>query len=121
VAQLAVELECLAQAVRDVQRTGSDMGEGCRSTGRGYAIGSVAGNGLAREFGEDGDVDGDLVEEDAEAAANGGAVVARGCKDKAYAGARLEASAERVSWSKRRPRSRVQPGITGTSSSCAMA
>jgi hypothetical protein len=66
------------------------MGESCRSAEDSCAIGSVAGDDLGREPGEDGNVDGDLVEEDAEAAANGGAVVARGGKDKTYAGRNIE-------------------------------
>ena len=78
--QLAVELERPAQAVGSAQpavsrghhvrvgrRTGQDRGPVCR----------VTGNRLCRELPKDGHVDGNLVEEEANPAADGGAVVAR--------------------------------------------
>src|SRR5215469_3876004 len=84
-AQLAIELERPSEAVRDMQRCERDVGESCGTTYDGRAIGLVGSDGLRGEFIEDRKIDGDLVEEDAEAAANGCAIVASRREDEADA------------------------------------
>src|SRR6516225_6849671 len=89
-AQFAIELERPSEAVGDVQRCWSDMSEGRGSAYDGRAIRRVVGDVLRREPVEDRDIDGDLVVEDAEAAANGGAIVASWSHDETDARSNID-------------------------------
>ena len=66
------------------------MREGRRTVDDSAAIGGIARNRLRRDVTKDANVDRDLIEKYAKAAANGRTVISRGGKDKASAGRNVQ-------------------------------
>src|SRR5580692_1989899 len=92
-AEAAIELDGGTEAVGETEGAvdcldNVDIGGG--RLRQGDAIGGELRDGLRREIGEDGDVEGNLVIEESDTTADGGAIVSRGSEDEANAGCGVE-------------------------------
>jgi len=92
-ADTAIELDGGAEAVGETEgavECVDDVDVGGGRLDQGDAICGELRDGLCGEIGEDGDVEGNFIVEEADTAADGGAIVLRGSEDEADAGSGVE-------------------------------